>query len=86
MATFIIDLHEFESGLRVGGFCKKVRGIIRHLKTADVLADVYEVASYFGGIIFMQVGIRLALIAFSVTAAASIRAFTGGTGGGCCGS
>ena len=40
MATFIIDLHEFESGLRVGGFCKKVRGISRNLKNADVLADV----------------------------------------------
>ena len=31
-----------------------------------------------------QVGILLAPIAFSVTAAASIRVFTGGTGGGCC--
>ena len=46
----------------------------------------YEVASYFGGIMIRQVGILLALIAISVTAAASIRAFTGGTGGGCCGS
>ena len=40
MATFIIDLQEFESGLRVGGFCRKVRGISRHLINAALLADM----------------------------------------------
>ena len=40
MATLIIDLHEFQSGLKVGGFCKKVRGISRHLINAALLADV----------------------------------------------